>query len=232
MGQVPSRGTRVAGQEIEALDYAHRHRVPAPAVMAADPRGDEVGDGVPALMMARVPGRALATPEVHALAALAAQLDAISGDGFEHRYFPWCRDTSTTPPRACRHPRRWEHALHLWRSAEPDYRPCFIHRDLHPGNVLWSRGTLTGLIDWANACTGPAGIDIATCRWNLHEWAGPDTATAFVAAYEQLTGRPHHPYWDVAKIVEDDWDLIDEPERVWAAEALLAQALPRLLAAR
>jgi hypothetical protein len=84
------------------------------------------------------------------------------------------------------------------------------------------------VVDWANACIGPAGIDIATCRWNLQEWAGEDAATAFVAVYEELSGRPHHPYWDVAKIVEDDWDLIDDPERVWAAEALLAQALPRL----
>lgn len=86
------------------------------------------------------------------------------------------------------------------------------------------------MVDWANACTGPAGIDVATCRWNLQEWAGEEAATSFVAAYEELTGRPHHPYWDVAKIVEDDWDLIDTPHRVRAAESLLAQALPRLVA--
>jgi aminoglycoside/choline kinase family phosphotransferase len=112
----------------------------------------------------------------------------------------------------------------------PAYEECFIHRDFHPGNVLWSRGAVSGLVDWTNACTGPVGIDIATCRWNLQEWAGEDVATAFVTSYEELTGRPHHPYWDVAKIVEDDWDLIDDPRRVWAAEDLLARALPRLLA--
>jgi hypothetical protein len=88
---------------------------------------------------------------------------------------------------------------------------------------------MSGVVDWANACTGPCGIDIATCRWNLYDLAGPHAATAFVEAYEHLTQRPHHPYWDVAKIVEDDWDLIDAPQRVWAAETLLAQAVPRLL---
>ena len=98
--------------------------------------------------------------------------------------------------------------------------------------MLWSRGSVTGVVDWANACAGAVGIDIATCRWNLQDWAGEEAATAFVAAYEELTGRTHDPYWDVAKIVEDDWDLNEEPERVWAAEELLARALSRLLVAQ
>ncbi|MBO0701333.1 MAG: aminoglycoside phosphotransferase family protein [Candidatus Dormibacteraeota bacterium] len=218
-------------REVEALDYARRHGLPVPAVIAADPSGLDVGDGVPAVLMTQVPGRALASPDVQALAALAAQVHSVSGSGFKHRYFPWCRDTSTRAPRGCRNPDAWEHALRLWRSAEPPYDACFVHRDLHPGNVLWSRGALSGLVDWANACVGPAGIDIATCRWNLQDWAGEEAANAFVAAYEQLTGRRHHPYWDVAKIVEDDWDLMDSPKRVRDAEELLAQALPRLLEA-
>jgi Ser/Thr protein kinase RdoA (MazF antagonist) len=217
-------------REIEALDYARRNRLPVPEVIAADPSGVELGDGVPTLLMTRIPGRAHGAPDVHALAALAAEVHAVSGSGFDHRYFPWCRETSTAPPRASRRPELWEQALQIWRSAEPVYRPCFIHRDFHPGNVLWSRGALTGVVDWANACAGAAGIDVATCRWNLQEWAGEEAATSFVAAYEKLTGRPHHPYWDVAKIVEDDWDLIETPHRVWAAENLLAQALPRLAA--
>lgn len=217
-------------REVEALDYAHRHGLPVPAVIAADSSGVEVGDGVPVVLMSRLAGRAVPSPDVRALAALAVRVHSVSGGGFGHRYFPWCRETSTAPPRACRRPEVWELALRLWRSAEPPYEPCLVHRDFHPGNVLWSRGALTGLVDWANACRGPAGIDIATCRWNLHDWAGEAAATAFVAAYEEMTGVRHHPYWDVAKIVEDDWDRIDSPERVLAAEALLEQAVPRLLA--
>ena len=218
-------------REIEALDYARRNRLPVPEVVAADPSGVEVGDGVPALIMTRIPGRAQAAPNINALAALAAQVHEVSSAGFDHRYFPWCRDTSTAPPRECRRPQLWEWALQIWRSADPVYQPCFIHRDFHPGNVIWARGAPTGVVDWANACAGPAGIDIATCRWNLQEWAGEQAATTFVAAYEKLTGQPHHPYWDIAKIVEDDWDMIDSPQRVWAAESLLAQAVPRLVGA-
>lgn len=216
-------------REVEALEYADRYGLPVPVVVAADPGGTEIEDGIPALLMARIPGRAQRAPDVRSLAALAARVHAVSGVGFEHRYFPWCRDTSTRPPAMCRRPQLWELALQLWRSAEPPYEACFIHRDFHPGNVLWFRGALTGVVDWVNTCVGPAGIDIATCLWNLHDWAGAETATAFVAAYEQLTGGPHHPYWDVAKIVEDDWDRIDDPEYVWSAEKLLAQALPHLV---
>lgn len=216
-------------REVEALDHARRRGLAVPAVVAADPDGTDVGDGIPVLLMARLPGRAQPAPDAHALAVLAAQVHAVSGAGFGHHYFPWCRDTSTGPPRTCRRPQLWERALQLWRSAEPAYEACFIHRDFHPGNVLWLRGALSGVVDWANACVGPAGIDIATCRWNLQEWAGAEAATAFVTAYEQLTGRLHHPYWDVAKIVEDDWDLIADPGYVGAAEELLAQALPRLV---
>ncbi len=84
-------------REVEALEYASRHGLVVPAVIAADPDGAEVGDGIPALLMARVPGRAQPAPDVHALAALAAQVHALSGAGFGHRYFPWCRDTSTAP---------------------------------------------------------------------------------------------------------------------------------------
>lgn len=217
-------------REVEALDYARRHGLPVPEVVAADATGHELGDDIPVVLMTRVPGRALSSPDVRALAALAARVHRVSGTGFGHRFFPWCRETSTAPPPACRQPKVWEQALELWRFAEPPYEACFIHRDFHPGNVLWSRGTVGGLVDWANACVGPAGMDVATCRWNLHDWAGEEAGTAFVAAYEEITGIRHHPYWDVAKIVEDDWDLIEAPARVRTAEALLAQAVPRLLA--
>ncbi|MBO0866026.1 MAG: aminoglycoside phosphotransferase family protein, partial [Mycobacterium sp.] len=134
---------------------------------------------------------------------------------------------STRPPTGCRNPALWERALQIWHTGEPRYQPRFIHRDFHPGNVLWRRARLTGLVDWANACTGPAGIDIATCRFNLADWAGVAAGEAFVAAYERLTGQQHHPYWDIAKLVEDDWDLIDAPDRVAQAEYFLHQAIDR-----
>lgn len=214
-------------REAAALARAAWHRLPVPAVVAADVTGDDVGDRVPAILMTRIAGRPHASPDVGQLAALAAALHRVQDTDFDHQYFPWCRDTSTRPPTGCVHPDRWERALEIWRDHEPPYEPRFIHRDFHPGNVLWSRRRLTGLVDWANACIGPAGVDIATCRWNLADWAGVAAGDAFVAEYERASGEPHHPYWDIAGILEDDWDDIDEPERIEQAEQFLNDALDR-----
>ncbi|MDQ1748500.1 MAG: hypothetical protein QOD07_2763 [Frankiaceae bacterium] len=209
-------------READALTYAHARGLPVPALVAADPYGAEIGDGVPALLMTRLPGRPDARADPEALAAAAADIHAVDGVGFPHRYVPWYRATSTRPPRGCRAPGRWADALEIWRSAEPAFAPTFVHRDFHPGNVLWVRGRLGGVVDWANACAGPPGIDVATCRWNLAAWVGPEAADAFVNAYERRTGQRHDPYWDVAKVMEDDWDLIDDPQRVDRAERFLA----------
>jgi Ser/Thr protein kinase RdoA (MazF antagonist) len=214
-------------READALEHAARHGLPVPAVVAADATGEEVGDGVPAILMARIDGRAHSAPDVGQLAALAAAVHRVPRDSFDHLYFPWCRDTSTRPPAGCRHPVRWQRALEIWRNNEPPYEPRFTHRDFHPGNVLWLRGRLAGLVDWANACVGPVGIDIATCRWNLADWAGVAAGDAFVAAYERASGEQHHPYWDIAGIVEDDWDDIDDLARVHQAEDFLARAMDR-----
>jgi Ser/Thr protein kinase RdoA (MazF antagonist) len=214
-------------RELAALQHAARHALPVPAVVAADVTGADVGDGVPAILMTRIDGRAHPAPDAGRLAALAMALHRVPDDGFAHRYFPWCRATSTRPPRGCRRPHRWERALEIWHSAEPPYTARFVHRDFHPGNLLWRRGRLTGLVDWANACVGPAGMDVATCRWNLADWADTAAADAFVLAYEQASGKRHHPYWDIAKVLEDDWDVIDDARRVAQAERFLAHAMAR-----
>jgi Ser/Thr protein kinase RdoA (MazF antagonist) len=214
-------------REVAALDHATRHRLPVPAAVAADTTGEDVGDGVPAILMSRIGGRAQPSPDVAHLAGLAAKVHRVPVAGFTHRYAPWCRATSTRPPVGCRHPERWMRALEIWHAREPTYRPRFIHRDFHPGNVLWRRGRLAGLVDWANACSGPVGIDVATCRWNLADWADVAVGDAFVSAYERAAGEAHDPYWDIARILEDDWDRIDEPGRVAQAEYFLAIAMDR-----
>jgi aminoglycoside phosphotransferase (APT) family kinase protein len=214
-------------RELAALTYAAAHRIAAPVVIAADLQGADVGDGVPVILMTRLAGRAHAAPDPGALAMVAANLHRSGGSDFGHAYSPWCRDTSTVPPKGCRDTQQWSLALDIWRTAEPAYERRFIHRDFHPGNLLWHRNRFSGIVDWSNACVGPTGVDIATCRWNLCNWADSAVADAFVAAYEQLVGQPHDAYWDVARIVEDDWDLTDDPVQVAEAEVLLSAAVER-----
>lgn len=189
-------------RELDALSFGSGHDLSVPHVVAADITGNDIGDGVPAILMTFLLGQALASPDPVRLAETAATVHAVDPSGFSHRYFPWFEDVVLRPPSTARRPRLWERALEVRVTGMPSYRPTFIHRDFHPGNVLWHRGRCSGIVDWANACSGPAGCDIATCHGNLIGWAGYQVADEFVAAHETLTGEPHHPYWEIASVLE------------------------------
>ena len=98
--------------------------------------------------------------------------------------------------------------------------PRFIHRDFHPGNVLWSRGRVTGVVDWTNASAGPPAADVAHCRTNLVIMNGMASADRFRGAYEALTGGKHEAYFDLVDVfdmspfdhVHDVWTLAGVPD--------------------
>ncbi|MGH9191920.1 MAG: phosphotransferase family protein [Acidimicrobiales bacterium] len=211
-------------REVAALRFGATRGLPMPEVVAADIAGVDIGDGVPALLMSFMPGRALAAPDAHRLAEVAAAIHATDPNGFDHGYFPWYADTTVAPPAASRWPRLWETAIALWHDAVPEYTPTFIHRDFHPGNVLWWRVRVSGVVDWANACVGPRGCDVATCCANLVDLAGDRAADGFRAAYESLTGEAVHPYWDMACLLENGASFWT-PREVAASEPYLARAV-------
>jgi Ser/Thr protein kinase RdoA (MazF antagonist) len=207
-------------REVDALRFAHARGLPVPDVVAADVTGTGVGDGVPALLMTFLRGRAVATPDLATLAEVAATIHAVDATGFAHAYFPWYASHDLRPPARSTWPALWETAYSLWRAALPPSEPRFIHRDFHPGNVLWTRGRATGVVDWPNGCRGPWGCDIAHCRDNLVSLAGPAAADGFLAAYEACTGRSYDWFWEMASILEHD-------ESEWTPERL-AEVEPRL----
>jgi RimJ/RimL family protein N-acetyltransferase/aminoglycoside phosphotransferase (APT) family kinase protein len=211
-------------RELDALRFAFVHGLPVPEVVAADLRGHEVGDGVPVLLMTFLAGKALAVPDLDRLAQVAAAIHDVDPCGLGHDYFPWYEGTATGPPPGSRWAALWEAAVELWREALPAYRPTLIHRDFHPGNVLWSRGRVSGVVDWANACRGPRGCDVAHCRANLIDLGGPEAAEGFLDAYRSLTGEEYDPYWELASILEhgpSHWT----PQRLATAEPRLARAV-------
>jgi Ser/Thr protein kinase RdoA (MazF antagonist) len=59
----------------------------------------------------------------------------------------------------------------------------FAHYDFHPGNTLWQRGRLTGVVDWMSAASGWAGADVAYCKLDLTLQLGPEAGDRFAAAY-------------------------------------------------
>jgi hypothetical protein len=103
-----------------------------------------------------------------------------------------------------------------------------VHRDFHPGNVLWQRGAVTGVVDWQAACTGPAVADVGHCRINLLT-AGTDAAVRFTAWWQHAAGTAYHPWADVVTIIGFLDDLRDGwgPERL-LVEDMLARAVAEL----
>jgi aminoglycoside phosphotransferase (APT) family kinase protein len=177
--------------------------------------------------MGFVSGQAVAVPDLERLAEAAAAIHDVDGGHFPHRYFPWYAAPTSNPPAASTRPALWEKAVELWHEAMPPCPATFIHRDFHPGNVLWWRGRVSGVVDWANACVGPSGCDVAHCRGNLIDLGGPEVADRFVASYESLTGKSFHPYWKLASILEAGpsyWT----PERLTEQEPHLARAVAEL----
>ncbi|MCW2936210.1 MAG: hypothetical protein JWM19_7172 [Actinomycetia bacterium] len=63
--------------------------------------------------------------------------------------------------------------------------------------LLWRRGRLTGVVDWATSCTGPADFDVGHCRLNLAVLFGADWAERLRLAYEAEAGRAVDPWWDL-----------------------------------
>jgi aminoglycoside phosphotransferase (APT) family kinase protein len=76
---------------------------------------------------------------------------------------------------------RWSEAV-----ASP---PVLSHCDYWAGNVVWRRGRLTGIVDWATAARGPRGFDLGWCRLDLVLLFDQQIADEFLAAYEARTGR-------------------------------------------
>lgn len=196
----------LAEHEAAALEAAQLAGLPAPKLVAYS--SNDTGFGAPVVLMSFLEGAIELRPaNLQAwLGALARQLAAIhqhAADGLAWRYSSWVDKASLAPPPWTAVPPVWERAIELVRGAAPGYRPVFIHRDYHPANILWQNGAVSGVVDWINACRGPAGVDVAHCRTNLTMMHGLAVADQFLAIYSEIDGTfDYQPYWDVDSILD------------------------------
>lgn len=88
----------------------------------------------------------------------------------------------------------------LQTMGEPEWDSEVLrHGDYWPGNLLWRRGEIVGVIDWENALRGPAIADLAISRLDVAWVLGFDAMRLFTQAF--LARRPLDlawlPYWDL-----------------------------------
>lgn len=205
--------------EAAALDEAARAGCPAPRLIAWS--AEDVGFGGPALLMSRLSGEVALLPSdqaawIERLACTLAAIHRHPAAGLAWNYFPWFDPATAVVPAWSTDPLSWQRAIEITRRPAPAAPTVFIHRDFHPVNVLWQDGAISGIVDWVNACRGPASVDVALCRSNLAFMYGPAIADAFLAAYVQETpGFRQDPYWDLMSLL--DWSLPKPaPYRPWA----------------
>jgi aminoglycoside phosphotransferase (APT) family kinase protein len=200
-------------REVRVLALLAGTPVPVPEVVAADPGGSRCD--VPAILLTRLPGhpprRADAEAEgfcrqlAQTLGLIHATGDLLGGTrpvGVPYRLY-YDRERAE-PARWMSGSRTWAGAVAAVREAPPPAVPTLIHRDYHPENTLWSRGRLTGVVDWTQASWGPPELDVAHMRWNLAADHGQQVADQFLACYRAITGRAleHQPYWDLVSLFD------------------------------
>ena len=212
----------MAVREARALRMAESVGVPTPSLLAVDPAGGEAG--VPAVLMSRLPGRVDWWPSemdrwLRGLAGVLPHIHAapLPPAGVLPRLAPYPQ-ASYQPPGWARYPAVWERAAEISQGAVPILPAVLLHRDFHPGNVLWRRGAVCGVVDWVGACTGPAVADVAHCRVNLLT-AGADAAGRFTAMWQSAAGTVYHPLADVVAIIGFLDDLRDD----WGSDRLLIE---------
>jgi aminoglycoside phosphotransferase (APT) family kinase protein len=232
--QVLAEDPDVAAQEARALEVVDPLPVPTPRLLAVDGVGEDAD--VPALVISELPGRAAwLSPDAHRwMRAMAEAVTVIhtldapaaAGIGPFDRY----AQGSYEPPKWAQDASVWERAVEVFLGDVPADDVGFIHRDFHPGNVLWQRGRLTGVVDWQSASIGPRAVDIGHCRANLM-FDDPPRADIFTRLWEEISGSTYDPWGDVATVIGMLDNLRDRPPRGAARasfEAALARALTEL----
>jgi aminoglycoside phosphotransferase (APT) family kinase protein len=126
-------------------------------------------------------------------------------------------------------PRVWLAAIEALDTGPPAEERSFVHRDYHPGNVLWHGGRVSGLVDWVNASIGSPWVDVGHCRVNLASQVGQPAVDRFLDHYRAASGRTddYHPYWDIAAALGGLDEDIDAMPSL-ADENFLVEAVRRL----
>jgi Ser/Thr protein kinase RdoA (MazF antagonist) len=203
------RGRQHIAAESTAARLLADSPLPVPRLIASDPTGSETGGY--ANLMTWLPGEVrldrLSSAAIDRLAQAAAVLHrtVVPPDARPRRYEFWVPPRPVVPVWA-EDRDLWRRALEIYAGSPPATPSGLVHRDFHPGNVLWIGDKITGIIDWAVTSWGPADLDVMHSRTNFAVLHSVDQADEFSAAYAGHGGT-----------VDPD----PEAERFWAVSDIL-----------
>ncbi|MFI8364324.1 phosphotransferase family protein [Streptomyces sp. NPDC085612] len=232
-------------READILSLLRDTEVPAPALLAVDATAQHCDH--PSLLMSLLPGtvRLDDRDAEHRADLLARQLADIHAlpvsEGRRPRvYQAWTSPERVTPPTATRRPELWQRAVDVLRREPPAHRGRFLHRDFHPGNVLFT-GTdgglrISGVVDWVETSWGPADLDVAHCATALALLHGAPEGMRFADRYVAAGGAlsaadGDHLYWRLldALAFAPDAEKVAVPWRELGRTELTSTVLTRRL---
>ncbi|MFD8145056.1 phosphotransferase family protein [Streptomyces sp. NPDC059708] len=214
--------------------------VPAASLVALDPTARHCDH--PSLLMSLLPGSVRVDPREAGPRAglLARQLLAVHrlevpAGQRPRAYQAWTSADGVTPPGRTGRPELWRRAADVIRREPPRHRGCFLHRDFHPGNVLFEGAgadlRISGVVDWVETSWGPADLDVAHCS-TAHALlygvpAGMDFADRYAAAGGSLADGADHLYWRLldALAFAPDAEKVGVPWRALGRSDLTAAVL-------
>ena len=192
----------IANREVAGL-VAGRHALDdlVPEVVASDVDGAVAG--APAVLMTFATGApAVRGLELEQLAVPMAKLHRRQAPAELVAHVPPFPSAEFGVPEWTTNEDAWNRALAFLEREAPAAPTVFLHGDYHPGNVLWHQGELSGVVDWAEACAGPAMRDVAHCRTNLAFLGSISHAEEFLSNYSSRSpGYVHDKWWDLAEVV-------------------------------
>ncbi|WP_405687000.1 phosphotransferase family protein [Streptomyces sp. NBC_00057] len=196
-------------READVLRQLAGTDVPAARLVAVDARAEHCDH--PSLLMTLLPGQVRVDDAgaEQRIGLLARQLTDI------HRvrvteatrprdYEAWTAPDRVRVPGSTGQARLWQRAVDVIRREPPTYTPRFLHRDFHPGNVLFTGVgadlRISGVVDWVETSWGPADLDVAHCSTALALLHGVPAGMSFAEEYTGAGGRlaasgADHLYW-------------------------------------
>lgn len=202
----------VVENEVAILRALEPSALPVPRLVAFDAGGDTTD--VPAVLTTRLPGRDVLAPRaldtfLDRLAAILHEINTLPAPAnARYDYVPYDLGIVTSPPEWTARPAVWARAIAITDEAMPAAPRVLCHRDFHPGNVLWARGRVSGVVDWTHACRGPAAAAVAHCRLNLAFLFDPDVADEFTRRYGPVD---HLEWFDLAEMIS----ITDPARELW-----------------
>ena len=193
--------------EAASLQKAYAGNLSSPSLLGFDETGS--ASGFPSILMSKVQGEVvLESDDFHVwtdeLAKTLAKIHQVEAGDFPWKYERYTNLKDVQFPEWTKSPDIWQVAFERLHRVQPEFHETFIHRDFHPANVLWKNKKVSGIIDWPNACCGPAGIDVGHCRVNLALLHSTEVADLFLKAYEEHGGisYTYDPYWDIVSVFD------------------------------